>query len=161
MLNSLPRRTPSRTAQCCPFVLLCVLVIAGCNGSPYPIAPTRGVVTIDDKPVPGGKVMFAPIAQGNAETGKPAFGEIQPDGTFELSTFRPKDGAIVGEHWATLIGTKNRSVVGESEKQTGPPLPFTRVSIPTKQTIAADKENYVEIRLSSQDVKRFDQRDDD
>lgn len=160
MSNNFLGRTKCRIGQRCLPVLLCALVFVGCSRAPYPVAPTRGVVTIDDKPVPGGKVMFAPIAQGTVETGKPAFGELHPDGTFELSTFQPGDGAIVGEHWVTLIGTKDRNVLGEAEPATTPKLPFTRVSIPQKRTISANIENHIEIRLTSGDVKKFDQRGD-
>jgi len=132
----------------------------GCSRAPFPVAPTRGVVLIDDKPLPGGRIMFAPVAQGqDPNAGKPAFGDIQPDGSFQLTTFAHHDGAVVGEHWVTLIGTKQRSVIGESPKETAPPLPFARVSVPTKQTVVPDTENELKIQLTSQQIRQFDQRD--
>jgi hypothetical protein len=44
-----------------------------------------------------GTVTFQP------DNGRPATGEIQPDGTFSLSTFADKDGAIPGHHKVMII----------------------------------------------------------
>lgn len=39
----------------------------------------------------------------NVTGGQPATGEIQPDGSFVLSTFRSEDGAIVGKHRVRVV----------------------------------------------------------
>jgi len=62
---------------------------AGCSRGPQ-IVPVKGKVLYNGEPLEFGSVMFQP------EAGQPARAEIQPDGTFELTTESPGDGATVG-----------------------------------------------------------------
>lgn len=71
-------------------LLLAAVVCAGCDSGPQ-MAPVEGRVTLDGEPLKFGTVMFQ-----HEKGGQPAKGEIQPDGSFVLSTFRPEDGAVVG-----------------------------------------------------------------
>ena len=78
--------------------------ITGCQRSPYELAPVHGTITIDGQPFTHGKVMFAPVARAdNLNPGKPAFGQLQDNGSFVLSTYDTGDGAVVGEHSVTII----------------------------------------------------------
>jgi hypothetical protein len=44
------------------------------------------------------------MAKGEShKAGKLAFGVLQSDGTFVLGTYEPEDGAVVGDHWVTVI----------------------------------------------------------
>ena len=81
------------------WTTLCgVLVFTGCNRGPatYPVK---------------GKVVFpsgAPVRMGTIETKSRdlkinARGTIQSDGTFELSTFAPSDGAVQGWHDCVVV----------------------------------------------------------
>jgi len=100
-----------RLAMCKRFrivgrLLWCIFVSAavGCQQNPYELAPVRGTVTIDGHPLSQAKVMFAPSEVGtNPNPGKPAFGLLQPDGSFVLTTYKENDGAVIGEHWVTVI----------------------------------------------------------
>ena len=56
------------------------------------MVPVTGQVVYNGEPLPFGIVMFQP------EQGQAAQGEIQPDGTFQLSTYGPNDGAVPGHH---------------------------------------------------------------
>lgn len=78
-------------ATCC-IVLGLGLLLVGCNRG-LQVAPVAGRVTLDGKPLKFGSVMMQSGSGGQA-----AIGEIQPDGSFVMSTFRPEDGAIVGQH---------------------------------------------------------------
>jgi len=72
---------------------LAALFTVGCGKG---MAPVRGVVTLDDgTPLTRGLVVF----EGQAD-GKPvmARGEIKPDGTYQLSTVKPGDGAWPGKY---------------------------------------------------------------
>src|SRR5262245_12689786 len=99
------------------FLWLALLVaLPGCNRSPVDIAPVYGKVTIDNKPLFQGKVMFAPVAKGNSvNPGKPAWGNIQPDGSFRLTTYKNNDGAIVGEHMVTIMNSDEKLPKGVPE----------------------------------------------
>lgn len=98
--------------------LCCLLFLAGCKNS-YQLetAPVRGKITIDGKPLQTGKVRFAP------ERGRGATGDIQPDGTYKLTTYSPDDGAIVGKHRVSIEARRDagkRSV--ENEEPVPPSL---------------------------------------
>jgi hypothetical protein len=143
-----------------PFGVLSVLAMtAGCSGSSFDLAPVTGQVTINGQPFSQGRVMFAPIAQGGAkEVGKPAFGILASDGSFKLTTFEADDGAVVGEHWVTVIRIEPE---GAPEPPPGPagarknPLAFERVVAPQKATVVAGQDNRVEIQLTRADLVKF------
>src|SRR5689334_3016237 len=88
------------------FCASLVVIWTGCSRSNLDLAPVHGKVTIDGKSLFQGKVMFAPVAKGdNVHPEKPAWGNIQSDGTFRLTTLKQDDGAVVGEHWVTIINS--------------------------------------------------------
>ena len=102
-------------------VALCIL--AGCSRSPYELAPVDGVVTIDGKPITDAKVMFAPIAQGeNRNSGKPAFSELGPDGSFVLTTYHDRDGAVVEIHRVTILRLEADTQSGQAGRGRRIPL---------------------------------------
>jgi hypothetical protein len=133
----------------------------GCGKSPYELAPVAGAVQIDGKPFTEGKVMFAPIAVGeDRKAGRAAFGRLAADGSYSLGTYEPDDGAVVGDHWVTIIRIKP-----ESGEPTHPPAPpgqrqFTRIGVPRKVTVVAGQGNRIDIRLTRQEVNRFAMFDD-
>jgi hypothetical protein len=59
----------------------------------------HGTVTRNGQPMSGGKVLFAPLSDGAR-----AAGIIQTDGSFQLSTQRENDGAMVGKYRVTVLG---------------------------------------------------------
>ncbi|SIO63004.1 hypothetical protein SAMN05444166_7213 [Singulisphaera sp. GP187] len=83
------------------FMFSCVLTVllSACGSAEkHPeTVPVSGKVTYDGKPVPKGTITFQPA------DGQPAVGEIQPDGSFQLSTFGEKDGAVLGVHKIMII----------------------------------------------------------
>jgi hypothetical protein len=73
-------------------------VVAGCGrGSDrlatYPV--TGEVVFSDGSPLGGGRVEFRSIGISPAMVARGNFGD---DGKFQLSTYKPGDGAVEGEH---------------------------------------------------------------
>ena len=71
--------------------MLTLVILAGCNRGPK-MTPVTGKVIYNGRPLEFGVVMFQP------PSGQPAQGEIQPDGTFILSTYRLNDGVVLGKH---------------------------------------------------------------
>lgn len=68
----------------------------GCGssiGTPAPLIAVKGKVTYKGLPVTKGVVEFEPEGYG-----RPAKGQLQADGTFELTTFKPGDGVVAGAH---------------------------------------------------------------
>lgn len=75
------------------------IVLTGCNQGPQ-LAPVSGRITVGDKAITEGVIMFHP------DDGPTAVGTIQPDGTYTLTTFRPGDGAVVGKHRVSIHATR-------------------------------------------------------
>jgi hypothetical protein len=135
------------------FTLLSLCVVTGCGDSPYVVAPVRGKVLLNNVPLPQGGVMFAPIAQGeNANAGKAAVGRIQEDGTYTLTTYEKGDGAIVGEHWVTIVNHDEDNIPD------GVPE-FARIQVPEKKVVVLGRDNQIDITLSSAEIKKY--REDD
>lgn len=77
-----------------------MIVLGGCGGGSLPTYSAGGRVTFSDgKPLAGGRVEFLPAA---GRVGPTARGVVQPDGSFQLSTYRPNDGAVEGEYVAMV-----------------------------------------------------------
>jgi hypothetical protein len=84
-----------------------VLISSGCTTSDRPMtAPVRGQVTYRGRPVAGATVCF--LCPGAP---RPAIGTTDASGNYELTTFEPNDGAVVGTHvvtvrkFSTAVGT--------------------------------------------------------
>ena len=79
----------------------CLLLLSGCGGrTDLPDrAKVHGLVTLDGKPLGSGTVIFEPDASKGTR-GPPAYGQINEQGRYELTTDRdsPGDGAVVGHH---------------------------------------------------------------
>ncbi len=88
----------SRTRWVAGVVVLCAAVI-GCGDGPE-MSSVTGQVTYQGQPVPGGKVMFAPLREGNSSETKsrPGVGIVGPDGRFTVTTYSRGDGSAIGRH---------------------------------------------------------------
>lgn len=73
------------------------LLWAGCSHSGRTISPVRGQVTYQKKPVAGATVTF--LCPGAPRM---AVGTTDENGNYQLTTFQPNDGAIVGTHVVTV-----------------------------------------------------------
>jgi hypothetical protein len=103
-------------------------------------------VTIDNQPLAKGRIVFTPRNRGDGGTvGKPAFGVIQPDGSYALTTYEEADGAIVGEHSVTVFDT------GDQPK-------FARLKLQRAFVVSGGGDNTIDIRITSQEIARFAQR---
>src|SRR5687768_10425563 len=75
-----------------------VALLSGCGGPQ--MGYVKGKVMFKGQPVKEAAVTFSPIprSETDRESGKPATGFTDENGEFVLSTFKPLDGALVGEH---------------------------------------------------------------
>src|SRR5262245_18949006 len=85
-----------------PVFLTGLLLLPGCGEGT--MAPVKGRVLCDGKPVGQASVIFSPVPKSEAdkEPGKPATGQTDAEGNYVLSTYKPFDGAHVGEHQVTV-----------------------------------------------------------
>ncbi len=110
---------------------------------------------VDDKPYPGGKVIFAPVGKDESgKAGRAAIGVPDDQGRFTLSTYKPGDGAIVGEHVVTFFRAPD-------DKATRPDmatLDFKRVSLPSGRVMVAPGANEVELAFTIDELKKYGNR---
>jgi hypothetical protein len=140
-----------RSGRCvCKIIapLVVVAISAGCNRTYFNVAPVHGRISVDDKPLFQGRVMFSPIASGDQdEPGKPAFSGINQHGEYRLTTFAKDDGAVLGDHWVTIINLGEDLPDGVPE--------FDRITSPQKVTVVAGKDSQIDINLTSAVVKKY------
>ncbi|HKB01694.1 MAG TPA: hypothetical protein VKD90_05710 [Gemmataceae bacterium] len=87
---------------CLIAIAVAAVLLPGCGGER--VAPVKGRVVFNGQPVKEAAITFSPVGDGNQlETGKPATGFTEPDGTFVLSTFGTEDGALVGTHSVNVV----------------------------------------------------------
>lgn len=149
------------------FVGLAIL-LTGCQKNSHQVAPVHGRVTLDGKPLATGRVMLSPIAAGNSlDAGKPAYGWIQADGSFQLSTYSEADGAVVGKHWVTIYSSGPPQVDGNAVNGAGLPgdrvgsLKFDYIKFPREPiAIAPDQDNTLDLSLTTKLVRDYGVRDD-
>jgi hypothetical protein len=75
-----------------------LMLLLGCGDSRPKLVPISGRVTIDGKPLEVGCVQVQP------KDYRPSSGAIGPDGRFQLTTFDPRDGCVLGEHPVIIAG---------------------------------------------------------
>lgn len=102
----MPNFTRDRTMRLAALGLVAIVMasLSGC-GSDFEkpkLGKVKGKVTNGGKPVEAGHIVFTPVAGKGGDTGQSATGEINPDGTYEITTFDTGDGAIVGQHVVTV-----------------------------------------------------------
>jgi hypothetical protein len=95
-------------------VPLALVALAGCGGGKYPV---RGTVALDDgTPVTRGLVIFERVDGGPPVTAR---GEIQADGSYQLSTEKEGDGVPTGRY-KVIVNPLDLSDVPDEQKV----LPF-------------------------------------
>ncbi|HTK77536.1 MAG TPA: hypothetical protein VL371_19885 [Gemmataceae bacterium] len=115
-------------------LLVCLLL--GCGAAGPKTAIVKGTVTYKGKPVPNGTVMFIPAS------GQHATGEIRPDGSYALSSFRPGDGAIPGKYKVVVVAMQDMAGRLPEDRNPLPPpiVPNKYSSIATTDLTAEVKE---------------------
>jgi hypothetical protein len=83
--------------------LVLPIVVAGCSEAS--IAPVKGRVLCNGKPVNAAQVTFNPIpkSEKDFEPGNPGTGFTDTDGAFVLSSYKNFDGAHIGEHNVSIM----------------------------------------------------------
>jgi hypothetical protein len=113
-------------------VLIAFLVLAqfGCGGKDQPVK-LEGAVTLDGEPVEGAIVSFLPDEGG----GRFAHGMTAKDGSFQLTTYKPDDGALPGDYrvTVTLIPDDDDEDEGKGKEE----APADEKAVDGKQMMAA------------------------
>lgn len=126
---------------------LATFALLGCGRSGgLETAQVSGTVTLDGQPYThGGSVVFQPEARGKMATSR-----IQPDGSFQLSTYSGGDGAIVGKHIVS-VRPPAAKVVDESAD-----TPVPKSPIPSKYRSPASSGLSFEVRAGELNTLTID-----
>jgi hypothetical protein len=121
-------RIRARTFTVTALLLSCCW---GCGSDPGQfsgtLVPVKGKALFKGKPLTSGEITFEPDSGG-----REAHGNIQPDGTFELTTFKANDGAVPGAHRVAVSGTS---------KKEGVPLKYKNTSSSKTEVEVAEGKN--------------------
>jgi len=131
---------------------LLVLVLAGCQPKGHGTAIVRGKITYKGKPVPNGTINFIP-----ANSGPSAMGNIQPDGSYTLTTYKSGDGAVIGEHKVFIVAMED---LGNRLPEQRTPLPppivpvkYTSLATSDLKATVENKENTIDFDLQGEPGK--------
>jgi hypothetical protein len=121
-------------AQSLAIAALAVCV-GGCGGDTVAV---HGTAQHEGQVLSTGRVVFTPLGGG-----KTAFAEIQSDGTFQLGTERPNDGAVPGKYRVMIIQSK--------DSDTG--MHYTTYVAPREKLleVASNQDNEFAIHVSAQE----------
>ena len=98
----------------CRFLLLVcsafALFLTGCGSreAGTPVVQVKGQVNFEGRPIPGAIVTLHPTASSSSSGANGSsfvvtpFGVVSEDGTFQLTTRQPADGAPEGEYYVTI-----------------------------------------------------------
>jgi hypothetical protein len=133
------------------LLLAIALILGGCGSNDKKTAVVRGIVTYNGKAVPNGTISFIPVE------GRSATGEIKPDGSYTLTTFRKGDGAIIGQHKVVIVAMEDMSNrLPEARNPMPPsiiPLKYTSLATSDLRADVKDEENTIVFKLEDDKKK--------
>jgi hypothetical protein len=129
------------------YIAAATCLLVGCSGGgPAPTFYVTGTVKLpNETPLDGGRILFRP------EGGKhSARGDIQADGTFELTTFKTGDGAVAGTHKVLITPELPEGFMDEPAARVGyrPPIDQRYQSVkstPLEFTVTGEGSNHFDI----------------
>jgi hypothetical protein len=133
MIRSLPR-----SAFLLSAALMALAPLAGCGAKAVGVdgtVPVKGTVKLKGAPLAGATVTFAPSGSGRS-----ASATTDPQGTFQLTTLKPGDGAMPGEYKVTIsklepvgkVYTQEETNEYYNKYQKAPPSPEMKNAVAEK-----------------------------
>lgn len=117
------------SSKSCAWLLLVIVPISGCNQSDNPKTyPAKGKVSYRGQPIASGLVLLTPVDSGHAATGN-----LEKDGTFQLTTFQKNDGAVPGKYQVAVqaFPTEGAGLPGAEFAGKPPPVPLKYMNAAT------------------------------
>ncbi len=130
--------------------LAATLSVPGCSSDKVatPVYPVRGKITFDGEPASGAFVVFHPKASAAPGGESNPSAQVQPDGTFQLTTRTQADGAPAGDYAVTVQW--NRAVKQGNDAVAGPNV------IPPTYSKADTSPIKVTVNASPNDLPPFE-----
>ena len=123
------------------YMVFGLVLLAGCSGKDSPTLRVTGTVKYADGEAVQGEmanIVFQPDQAAGQVPAKSATGVIEPDGSFELMTQSPGDGAYPGGYKVVLQVWENYR-----EQTPGVPSQYTSAATtPLQATVSADSRTF-------------------
>ena len=94
-------------------------LLSGCGGSTYPV---HGKVVFKDNQAAATELVDYVVTLESVDGKVGASGVVKPDGTFDISTHKPGDGAVPGKHRVALNPPATHELIEGPEAK--PPAPL-------------------------------------
>lgn len=128
----IPLRSPCRRLL---GAVAAAALVCGCGGPAT--CPVRGKIVFQDNQAAATELAGYVVTLESVEGQVSASGVVKPDGTFEVSTYKPGDGAVPGRHRVAVT----------------PPNPFELIETPgAKPTRALVPANYGALETSGLEI---------
>jgi len=101
------------------FVLVGLLLVAGCGDGKIARYPVQGTVTVDGSPAAGAIVIFCPIEGGPELEKLRPMGTTDAAGAFRLMSITPNDGAPAGQYKVIVKWPAQVSAAADREGRGG------------------------------------------
>ena len=134
--------------RCCVMALAPgFLVLAGCGGGPDKLFPVRGVISFEDgqpaRELAGGTVTF-----DSEELHKSATGKIQDDGSYQLTSVKKNDGAVLGRYKVMIAPP---AADGQDDRDRAAPVRMKPLIDPRYQSLKTT-DLVVEVQAKDNDI---------
>jgi hypothetical protein len=133
-----------------PGLFLPLLVVLASCSQAAPVFKVSGKATFRGKPLTTGKVAFH-----HTDAKSPlVIGDIGPDGTYQLTTRKPGDGAAPGQYTVTVTSMlPGKGVEGIDQDYRPPqpliPLKYMRLDeTPLSASVEAKEQNVIDLNLA-------------
>lgn len=125
------------------LLVFALSIFVGCSGSD--LVSVKGTVTYNNKPVTSGTITF--VSDDNAS----AYGDLKADGSYQLKTLKPGDGAKPGNYKVIVVAMQDQSTLLPEERSPlpAPTVPFKYTSLATTDLTATveRKDNVINFDL--------------
>jgi hypothetical protein len=132
--------------------LTAALMTGGCakeDAARAPVFPVHGQVSFKGQPTPGAFVVFHPVEDAGDEPIRPT-GQVEPDGSFSLTTYDKGDGAPPGEYSVTVEWRKlvTKGEEAEAGPNVLPDLYSKPETTPLKVTVAEEPNDLPPLQIT-------------
>jgi hypothetical protein len=145
-MNFIRRMKRASFRQVCLFGFALVL-IAGCGGSgqKMTLVPVTGKCLFKGKPAVNAQIIFHPLSRtAEWEGAYNPHGTVQSDGSFQVSTYKPNDGAPAGEYKIQITWFHNPNSKSQDPESSSAAVDrlgdqYSAEKTPLKITVSADQ----------------------
>lgn len=119
---------------------LTVAIVCGCNDGKPERVPVSGVVLVDGNPLTQGTITVYPTGA------RPSLGKIGADGHFELMSYKPGDGVVLGTH---AVSISAEELVGEEKIKWHAPKKYANPRTSGLSITVTESRDDVKIELTT------------